>query len=280
MKTNPLLQRLSNLQSRIRREKSIRPRSWKKEVFRINVFDGEFDVAHDFNFTFEDVADHENREIRHWKNTVNSLNSALHQSQTALQSALVHLSTRQSHINGLSDQNQSLSEKNQNLVNRLSAAEAEADEHTKDKKELQSQLDALQKEKDKGPRIFGRKRLSDLGHSQVTATKKAYREEFRDKIDTFGTNRELAMHSITLVDKDGEQLIVRAEPPHKYEELNPAEMKRVVRASRWKDLNRISDRVYAAVVPIGSTLPPSSHVKQYELSLNETLPPITKVRPH
>ena len=277
MRTNPLLQRLSNLQSRIRREKSTRPKSWKKEIFRINVFDGEFHVAQDFNFTFEDVADRESREVRHWRNTANDLNSALHHSQSALQSALVNLSTRQSDINCLSEQNQTLSEQNRNLVNRLSAAEAEADEYAKSNEEFKSQLEAIQK-KDTGPRILGRKRLADLGHSQVTATKKAYREEFRDKIDTFGTNRELAMHSITLVDKDGEQLIVRAEAPHTYENLNPAEMRRVMQTSRWKDLNRIADRVYAAIVSISTSLPPSCHVKQYELTLNQTLPPITEVR--
>ena len=278
MKTNQLLQRLSNLQSRIRRERSIRPRSWKKEIFRINIFDGEFDVAEDFTFTFEDVVDGEDREIRHWRNTVNDLNNALQQSQSSLQSALVNLSTRQSDINGLSEQNQSLNAQNLNLVNRLSAVEAEADEYAKSNEELQSQLDIIQKEKDKGPRILGRKRLADLGHAQVTATKKAYREEFRDKIDMFGTNRELSLHSITLINKEGEQLIVRAEPPHTYENLNPAEKKLVMQTSQWKDLNRIADRVYAAIVSISPTLPPSSHVKQYELTLNETLPPITEVR--
>ena len=250
------------------------------EKGNLNIFEGVFTVPDNFTFAFEDEADEESPDIRNLKNTVNNLHGALHQTQSSLQSALTEISTRQSPINGLSAENRDFTVQNKNLYNRLTAAELEADEHAKGKEELQSRLDAIDKETRKGPHILGRKRLAALGHSQVTATKKAYREEFREKIDKFGTNRELAMHSITLVDKDGEQLIVRAEPPHKYEELNPAEMKRVVRASRWKDLNRISDRVYAAVVPIGSTLPPSSHVKQYELSLNETLPPITKVRPH
>ena len=138
-------------------------------------------------------------------------------------------------------------------------------------------MEKKKKEASNGVKVLGRKRLCDLGRTQVTATKKAYREKYREDINTFGSNRGLVTESLTLRDTDGERLVVNAEPHWKYEDLLPAEKKRVVRTSQWRDLNRIADRVYSSI-PNDGCLPAAAHVKSYEKELNKILPPIHEVR--
>ena len=79
-----------------------------------------------------------------------------------------------------------------------------------------------------------------------------------------------------LRDADGERLEVHIEPGHTYANLTKGEKRRVEIASRWKDVNRIPDRVYAAAKNV-SDLPPSSHVKAFEGELNQQIQAIQQV---
>ena len=97
-----------------------------------------------------------------------------------------------------------------------------------------------------------------------------------EPVNNFGRNRGLELEQLVLTDQDGEQLVVRARQPNTFPNLNPAEKKRVESASRWKDLNRIPDRVYSSAPKTGS-LPPASHVKQHEHTLNAQLDDIQQV---
>ena len=267
-----MLQRLCNLQSKIRRDRSSNHGSWKKKIYRINIFPGEHAVNIDYEF--ED--DIEDPELRHWRNAANQLNDALCLTQSALNNALTNTSSKQREICSLGEQNQELRERNQNLTNRLSSVEQEVDESAENNRKLQARVDEMEKEKNKEQRAYGRKPIGELCPSQVKATKQAFRNQFKDAIDSYGSNRGLVMESITLRDHDGERLIVNAERPHTYENLNRAEKTRVAQTSQWKDLNRVSDRVYSSLAK-NTSLPPAAHLKKYETALNATLPPISEV---
>ena len=207
-------------------------------------------------------------------------NSILQQSQTALQQSQLALGDANANLVNKQTDIVDLTERNTNLKNRLTAVIAEADEKTKAADELKTQVKLMEKEKESNnvKKVLGRKSLNELGRTQVTETKKAYREEFRERINTFGSNRQLVMESLVLRDPDGERLVVNAELPRKYEDLLPAQRKRVAETSRWKDLNRVPDCVYSSVAKNGS-LPAALHVKMYKKELNAGLPPITQVKP-
>jgi hypothetical protein len=84
---------------------------------------------------------------------------------------------------------------------------------------------------------------------------------------------------IVLKDKDGineDRLEVNAERPNTYQNLTPAEKKRVKRSSHWKDRHRVSDKCYSELAKV-ATLTPAYHVKQYEAELNEQLGEIKQV---
>ena len=154
----------------------------------------------------------------------------------------------------------------------------EADETAVVNQELQTRIKELEKDKNAtvGKEVLGRKPLSELGRTQVMTTKKAYKEKFKEPINTFGANRSLVLETMTLRDIDGERLVMNAEPPRKYEDLLPAQKKRVAHNSRWKDLNRVPVRVYSSIAN-NSSLPAASHVKEYEKELNAQLPEIQQV---
>ena len=280
------MKRLSDVQSSARSAKSKKSSTWKKRIFRLNVFPGEYAYEGEINFLSQDEErDGESRDVRHLHTRIDDLDGALqqsqstlHQSKTALQQSQSALITANAELLKKQSNIDDLAERNVNLANRLTAAEAEANEKTQSCEELQNRLKTLEKEKTttEAGEVLGRKPLSELGRSQITATKKAYREKFREQIDTFGSNRRLVMESLTLRDGDGERLVVNAEPPRMYKDLLPAEKKRVARTSQWKDLNRVGDRVYSSI-PSDGSLPPATHVKSYETELNESLPPIHEV---
>ena len=167
-----------------------------------------------------------------------------------------------------------------NLKNRLAAAEAETSatlqqnsELKKDVKKLEGERKEEEKRKEKR---LGRKRIGELCAGAVKKTKAAYKKRFVDEVNKFGETRELTLDKMILKDKDGETLVVNAEPHRTFENLTPAEKKRVERASFLKDKNRVSDKVYASVVK-ESSLPPSSHVKQHEKQLNKEVGEIFQV---
>ena len=176
-------------------------------------------------------------EIRHLKNSIADLNSALVKSQSALKEASSNLTAQQSVMTGQHSQINDLRQQNSNLRHRLSAVELEADARAQNNDQLQTRLEELQKEKEKqqksddATKVLGRKRLHDLGPTQIKATRAAYRKKFLEAINTFGINRGLELETMILRDKDGERLVINATVPHTFAELNKAEKKRVTQTS-------------------------------------------------
>ena len=123
---------------------------------------------------------------------------------------------------------------------------------------------------------LGRKSFKDIAPSTVKKTRAAIKRKFADPVNDFVAPRNLRLQQMTFVDPDGERLQVQVEPTNTYANLTKAEKRRVELASRWKDLNRISDRVYAAAKQV-SDLAPLSHVKFYEAELNKQIQPIQQV---
>ena len=238
----------------------------------------------DFDIPFEEDAEHEPPDIRHLKNSIADLNNAFMKSQSALEVASSSLTIQQSVVTEQLSQIGDLRQQNTNLRHRLSAVESEADARAQTSNRLQDRVDELEKEKKKqqngndAPEILGRKRLHDLGPTQIKATRAAYRQKFLQAINTFGSNRGLELETMILRDKDGERLVINATAPHTFPNLNKAEKKRVTQTSIWKDLNRIADQVYSSIAQLGS-LPPATHIKQHEQILNLSLPEILEVRP-
>ena len=279
-RTNPFLRRLSVLQSSIRRAKSTNSATWKKKVFRVNVLKDEHDA--DFDIPFENDAECEPPEIRHLKNSIVDLNNAFVKSQSALEAVSANFTAQQSVVTQQHSQLSDLRHQNANLRQRLSAVESEADTRAQSNDQLQIRLEELEKEREKqqkgndAPEILGRKRLHDLGPTQIKATRAAYRKKFLEAINTFGSNRGLELETMILRDKDGERLVINASAPHTFPNLNKAEKKRVTQTSIWKDLNRIADQVYSSIAQLGS-LPPASHINQHEQILNLSLPELLEV---
>ena len=154
----------------------------------MRVYAGEYEcLESDISFQDENL---ESPEVYYFKNQINDLDGALQKSQSAFHQSQSQLITANSTLSEQQSTINNLKERNQNLQSRLSAVTEEADEHAKCNQVLQTRLTNMEKENQKanGEQILGRKKLSDLGRTQVTATKTAYREEFRKSIDTFGNN--------------------------------------------------------------------------------------------
>ena len=150
-------------------------------------------------------------------------------------------------------------------------------EETKEKNNLlESVVTDLQQKQQQEAKPLGRKRFGELAPSTIKKTRFAIKEKFTGPINSYASNRGLRLEKLILQDGDGERLEVQVEPQHTYDNLSKAEKRRVELASRWKDLNRIPDRVYAAAKNV-SHLPPASHVKKYEQELNQQLPEIHQV---
>ena len=173
-----------------------------------------------------------------------------------------------------------LIEKNRILESQLAAMKRVAEETNARNLQLQSVVVNLEGEKQQQQqqqsKPLGRKRFGDLAPSTVKKTRSAIKEKFADSINNFASNRGLRLEKLILQDGEGERLEVQVEPEHTYANLTKGEKKRVELASRWKDVNRIPDRVYASAKNV-SYLPPASHVKKFEEELNQQLQPIQQV---
>ena len=119
--------------------------------------------------------------------------------------------------------------------------------------------------------------LGKLGPDAISKTRTSYRETFVEQVNNFGEKRGLEVEKIILREKEsGQQLEVNAEKPHRYDELNDDERRRVKLASRWKDKERMSDRGQSTLSHCGR-LPPAKHVKAFERELNAKLGEIQSV---
>ena len=125
-------------------------------------------------------------------------------------------------------------------------------------------------------KVLGRKNISDLSASGIRQTKAAFKERFKDGINSYGENRGLQLEQLILQNDDGERLVVNGERPRTFENLTKGEKKRVDRVLRWKDLHRIPDKSYPPAKASG--LPPASHIKQQEKLVNEKLGEVHQVR--
>ena len=150
-------------------------------------------------------------------------------------------------------------------------------EETKEKNNLlESVVTDLQQKQQQEAKPLGRKRFCDLAPSTIKKTRSAIKEKFAEPINNFASNRGLHLEKLILQDGEGERLEVQVTPEPTYDNLSKGDKRRVELASRWKDVNRIADRVYAAAM-IVSYLPPASHVKRFEQELNNQLPVIHQV---
>ena len=276
---NAVLRRVQILRNLVKKTRQTQRTSWFKKIFWLHIYPGEFDATISPDFCFDKVE--EDTDKRHYQNEVSDLQSELLQSQAKLKVAEEVISKEQSKNQDKAGVIKTAESRISNLTNRLAAAEAETTATLKQNSELKSDMKKMEAERKEEERRkekwLGRKRIGDLCAGAVMKTKAAYKKRFVKEVNKFGKTRELTLDKMILKDKDGETLVVNAEPHRTYENLNPAEKKRVERASFLKDKNRVLDRVYALLVK-DSSLPPSSHVKQHKKDLNKEVGEIFQVK--
>ena len=86
--------------------------------------------------------------------------------------------------------------------------------------------------------------------------------------------RKLEFRQIVLeqTDSDAAEIRLNSSIPHRYDQLDSAERKKVSMISDSKSINRTSDASYAAMRRIISELPPLTHVKEYNHSVIAGMP--------
>ena len=173
-----------------------------------------------------------------------------------------------------------LKRRNNELESQITAVENVAETRREEINKLQAALKSFEtekrQEKKSNDQSIGRKAFKDIAPSTVKKTRAAIKRKFVEPVNTFVAPRGLHLHQMTFEDSNGERLQVQVEPSNTYPNLTKGEKRRVVLGSRWKDLNRISDRVYAAAKQV-SDLAPASHVKSYEQELNQEIQPVQQV---
>ena len=275
---NSLLHRVRILRNAVKKSRQTHRTTWFKKIFRLHVFPGDFEGCLGDDFVF-DVLE-ENQNLRHYQSQVNDLNAELQQSRSTLKETQTEVAEQQSENRSQREQLQSTELRASNVSNRLTAAERNSEETLRENSELKAEIQRLEaerraEEKRKEKRL-GRKRIHELCPGAVKLTKSAYKKRFVEEINKFGETRGLVVEKLILRDEAGEPLVINSERANTYENLTPAERKKVERASFWKDSSRISDRVYAAAVK-DANLPPSSHVKAHEKVLNAEVGEIHQV---
>ena len=159
---NQLLKRLSVLQSTAKKAKSTKFHTWRKKIFNLNVFPGEYDSQTEL--VFHDEISGQSQDIRYLKNQVNDLEQALQTTVEGLAEATENIAQKDSTL-------ENLAQRNSFLTNRLSAAERDADQSyavnqqlSEEVQQIKQQQEAADKERTK---VLGRKRINDLAPSQV-----------------------------------------------------------------------------------------------------------------
>jgi len=216
-RSNSLVARWSRLRSHARKTKS------KRRIMHLNVFPNEYTATSDDPLVFEDAAEDER---------CSSLHDRIYHLETALAGANENVSQLKSAV--------------RDLKWNLTAAEAETTETAKSNEVLQSNNRMLRTENQEiarsndilrarnqmlrdhhdnrdQPVAFGKKRMSELGSTQVKATKRAYRQKFVPAINAFGRNRELEVEKLILRDREGERVVVNAAPSYANDTLDATE---------------------------------------------------------
>ena len=247
-----------------------------KNIFHLNIFEGEYDISQaPAVFDERHDSDPVRRELQ---NTVITLQRNLQETRTDLQETRQELTTKEQTVSGLNARVEDLSATNVFLSNHVNALEKE------NKEQHQKILDAKNSTPSSsndaaatknGRKVLGTMKFNELGPDAKNRTRAAYREKAQE-LNEFGANRGLTVKEIILRDENGCKVPVNVEKPHTYPNLTPQEKSEVETACAWKDVNRISDRVYSTLTKIGS-IPPASHVKEYEKEVNSQLGPILPV---
>ena len=131
--SNPLLQRLASLRSKVRNAKRFRKATWRKTYFRLNVFPSEFAAVVGDDFPFEEE---EEGEVRHLKTKVGDLEAELERKTQKLVDVQEFAQEQQ-------NAKVSQMERVAFLSNRLGAVEKEADESSAENQHLRARVSTM-----------------------------------------------------------------------------------------------------------------------------------------
>ena len=186
----------------------------------------------------------------------------------SLATAERELKKREDETSTLRNVNVDLVDRNIFLRNHVNALEQEVQEAQQENGSMKEEMAKRDREEKERNKVLGRKQFSECSKDTIDKTRAAYRQHIVEGVNNYGENRGLTLKKLVLEDESGQELEVNARKPHKYEELNPFEKKKVETASLWKDTNRVSNKIYSSLSNVG-TLPAASHVKQHEREVNE-----------
>ena len=263
------------LRKKIKKDKSCRAYN---KIFHLNIFEGEFDDAQE-PAVFDERHD-SNPLVRDLQDTVSTLHRSLQESRQELTQKEGELTNKELTVAQLHAQVEDLSETNTFLSHHVDALEKEtAEQHRKiiidNNKTITPPLSNAPATSKRAKKVLGTKKFSELGEDAKNKTRAAYRVK-AEELNEFGANRELVVKEIILRDENGKKVPINIQKPHTFPNLTAEEKSEVETASAWKDLNRLSDKAYSSMTKIGS-IPPASHVKQYEAEVNAQLEPILPV---
>ena len=194
---NSLLKRLSGVRTAVRATKAKKTTSWRKIIFRLNVYPQEHSVNEETDIVFEEIES----EVAQLKAKVNRVEEELSKSakEIAEEKAI----------------NSDLVERNACLHRRLVAVEEEADTSEQANEILQARINALEAEKkkaeDEKARVYGRKPVEQIGPDALKTTKAAYKRRFRQDVNRFGENRGLTLDQIILKNTAGKGFVTKEE---------------------------------------------------------------------
>ena len=190
-------------------------------------------------------------------------------------------------VKGLEDENVELRQilfGNASVYEDLRRAHRELQKKS-DKSDLahQSQLaqmeEKLQKLSDQASHIK-MKKVRKPYHQLASAQQKRVRREVREvmapELNHYFNDRNLTCARLVLDDVNGEKESVQVQvtPHHKYEDLTPIEKQTVQRFSDARSTNLVSDESYASFRRINSSIPPLTHLKQYDQEVIAEFPPL------
>ena len=153
----------------------------------------------------------------------------------------------------------------------------------KENQELQSKLrqmeSQLQKLSSQGKEFLEpqvRKAFHDLGPSQKTKVKRKLKEDIFPSVNDYLKKRKLEVGQLMLEDVEGVErnVVVASHAPHKFEDLTQVERQAVASISDARILSRQSEISYRALRRLHPSLPPFSHIHQYDQLMAQDAPMI------
>ena len=253
------------------------PAKTRKELFRLNIHSDEIGVdvaAVIIDHTFDQDPDKRRRSLR---TQVGDLKRSLEVMENQLLQANDEKDAIVKERESEQERTMQFEERQKFLLNHICALESEVTDAKLENTRLRSENAALCAEEKKMTESLGRKRLADCSADSVTRTKQAYRHKFGESIDKFGANRGLVLKKMVLKDNEGGQdLEINMAKSSTYANLNEEQRENVVKASCWKDRERVSDKSYARLKKV-TEMPAASHVKAHEREMNQKIGSIVTV---